>query len=296
MEIQSRENPKFGRKVFFVNPPLSFEHIVIDELRNDEYEVYVINDYKRTKAVLREHPDSMLFINIDVQLSFKQWFNFICSFREDEVLKTVFIGVISGKATANDAQLFLMNLTLGGGFIMINNKKEMLFDKIKGILEINGAKGNRKYLRLDCRNLDDVSGYFVSGNKLYDITVDNISSVGLACTFKSELTGLLTPNKVLDNISLTIGRKTVICPAVVFRVMNNVAVMLFTKQISSESRQDIKKFVHSTLISEFNGVVSNVMQDMTVYKNEVDLQAVAALKKTDVEFDGDSLFGQLEEL
>ena len=53
------ENPIVGRKVFFVNPPLYVENYLHLELKQHEYEVYIISDFRYTKAALRHFPDAL---------------------------------------------------------------------------------------------------------------------------------------------------------------------------------------------------------------------------------------------
>ena len=84
------ENPIVGRKVFFVNPPLYVENYLHLELKQHEYEVYIISDFRYTKAALRHFPDALCFIFIDDEMSYDEWFNFIMSFQKDEKLKTIF--------------------------------------------------------------------------------------------------------------------------------------------------------------------------------------------------------------
>ena len=107
-----RENPLLGRKVFFLNPPLSIENYVIECLKGDDYEVYVIPDYTSAKPVLRLYENAICFIFIDDGLTLEGWYNFIKSFEEDESLKSVFLGVISIKTKPKDQERFLMDLKL----------------------------------------------------------------------------------------------------------------------------------------------------------------------------------------
>ena len=63
-------NPVTGRKVYFLNPTYTLRDHIISALWDSEYEVYIIEDYQYVKNVLRKNPNSILYINIDVQLSF----------------------------------------------------------------------------------------------------------------------------------------------------------------------------------------------------------------------------------
>ena len=80
--MENRENPIFGRKVFFLNPTLSIQNVFVRKLQDLEYEVYTIEHYYDAKPVLSEYEDSICFINIDDRLTYKQWLNFIKSFEK----------------------------------------------------------------------------------------------------------------------------------------------------------------------------------------------------------------------
>nr|MCR4947546.1 hypothetical protein [Treponema sp.] len=178
------ENPIIGRKVFFVNPPLYIENYLQPELKQHEYEAYIIKDYKYTKNALRMFPDALCFIFIDDEMSYDGWFNYILSFQQDEKLKTIFVGLMSAMIPQPKREKFMMNLSLPGGFIMLNEVKGAeLIKNVIGILELNGAKGKRKYLRLDCDGSITINGYFATQTQLLQVSIANISSVGFTCIF-----------------------------------------------------------------------------------------------------------------
>ena len=56
---QRTENPFFGRKVYFLNPPLSLSNQIISNLRALEYEVYSIPNYQDAKSILRENQNAI---------------------------------------------------------------------------------------------------------------------------------------------------------------------------------------------------------------------------------------------
>ena len=109
--MESRENPLFGRKIFFICPSYIMEKYLIESLHKNEYEIYVLKDFRRAKGLLSKFP---------------------------------------------------------GGFNRVE-KKEKFINNIMAILDLNGAKGRRKYLRLDTRGVRDVSGYMTSEGKSYGL-------------------------------------------------------------------------------------------------------------------------------
>ena len=267
------ENPIIGRKVFFVNPPLYVENYLHLELKQHEYEVYIISDFRYTKAALRHFPDALCFIFIDDEMTYDEWFNFIQSFQEEEVLKTIFVGLMSAIIPKAQHERFLMNLSLPGGFIMLNEfKGSALIEKIVGILDLNGAKGRRRYLRLDCDESISINGYFANGSQLLQVSIVNISSVGFVCYFPVSYGQALKKNTLVPSFSITLGRRSIVTPSVVFETKRvdatkSLAVMLFLKQVGADDRKVIKNFIFDQLQDRFENLVFASQPDIEDYSN-----------------------------
>ena len=127
----------FGRKIFFLNPAFPIRNDVIPTLQSKEYEVYVIDSYKDAKNILRKHKKSMCFINVDAQLPTGAWFNFIKSFEEDEILKTVIIGIMSERLKGEDKATFLNDGAISCGLISMEDTTMAITAEIEKILETN---------------------------------------------------------------------------------------------------------------------------------------------------------------
>lgn len=270
--MEQRDIPALGRKVFFLNPPLSITTYVYDCLKEAQYEVYFINKYNEAKPILRAYPDALCFIFIDDQLSLKEWYNYIKSFETDESLQSIFIGVISARIRPADKEKFMMNLKLPGGFVMLGGPVADLYTTIKGILDVNGAMGKRKYLRLDCANDESVSGYLASGFRLYQFDIDTLSSAGFTCRMDNKIGFVFSKNMVVPNICVNLGRRTVVCSAVVFEVRQTadatVAILLFTKETDKQSRVAIRNFIYQALATQMNLLIKNNNPDMDNYKDK----------------------------
>ena len=283
------ENPIIGRKVFFVNPPLYVENYLHLELKQHEYEVYIITDYKYTKTALRQFPDALCFIFIDDELSYDEWFNFIQSFQKDEKLKTIFVGLMSAIIPKPQQERFMMHLSLPGGFIMLTEfKGSALIEKIVGILELNGAKGRRKYLRLDCDATNLLNGYFATNTQLLQVSILNISSVGFTCCYPRSYGDALVKNMLVPSFSITLGRRSIVTPSVVFDVKivdeNRLfAIMLFTKQVTEDDRKVIKNYIFEQLEERFEKLIYANQPDVEDYSNKKSKPVEAASETEEVE-------------
>lgn len=264
-------NPIIGRKVFFVNPPLYVENYLQPELKQHEYEAYIIKDYKYTKNALRMFPDALCFIFIDDEMSYDGWFNYILSFQQDEKLKTIFIGLMSAMIPQPKREKFMMNLSLPGGFIMLNEVKGAeLIKNVIGILELNGAKGKRKYLRLDCDESISINGYFATQTQLLQVSIANISSVGFTCIFPKSYGAVLAKKTVVPSFSITLGRRSIVTPSIVFDIKsydsnNYFAMLLFLRQVGPDDRKVIKNFIFEHMEKRLENLIYANPPDINDY-------------------------------
>ena len=286
------ENPIIGRKVFFVNPPLYVENYLQPELKQHEYEAYIIKDYRYTKNALRMFPDALCFIFIDDEMSYDGWFNYILSFQEDEKLKTIFVGLMSAMIPQPKREKFMMNLSLPGGFIMLNEiKGSALIENVIGILELNGAKGKRKYLRLDCDESILINGYFANQTQLLQVSIANISSVGFTCYFPKSYGQALKKGMIVPSFSITLGRRSIVTPSVVFDVKsldNNTyfAVLLFLKQVGAENRRVIKNFIFEHMEARLSKLIYAEPPDIDDYLGKASKAEEEEAAKTEGQAEG----------
>ena len=156
---------------------------------------------------------------------------------------------------------FMMNLSLPGGFIMLNEiKGSALIENVIGILELNGTKGKRKYLRLDCDETISINGYFANQTQLLQVSIANISSVGFTCYFPKSYGEALRKNMIVPSFSITLGRRSIVTPSVVFDVKtldnnNYFAVLLFLKQVGVEDRKVIKNFIFEHMEKRIDNLI-----------------------------------------
>ena len=139
-------------------------------------------------------------------------------------------------------------------------KGAALIENIIGILELNGAKGRRKYIRLDCDETISINGYFANQSQLLQVSIKNISSVGFTCTFPKSYGTALAKNMLVPSFSITLGRRSIVTPSVVYDIKSidnntNFAVMLFLKQVGLDDRKVIKNFIFEQLVKRFENLI-----------------------------------------
>lgn len=133
-EAEASKVDLFGRKIFFLNPAYSVRNEVITELQNEEYEVYIIESYRDAKNLLRLNENAILFINVDAQLAMNSWYNFIRTFEKEDVLSSIYIGIISERIRPADRELFLTTAQIPAGITMLDTDMKFITESILGVL------------------------------------------------------------------------------------------------------------------------------------------------------------------
>jgi hypothetical protein len=249
--MERRDFPVLGRKVFFINPPLAISTYVFDALKEDQFEAYCIDNYKVAKSLLKNYPDSICFIFIDDQLTLREWYNFIKSFEYDEDLKSIFLGVISSRIRATDRDKFMLELKLPGGFVMLGGPVAGVYNTIKGILTVNGAKGRRKFIRYNCSDNKDISGYITHNMKIYPFKTNIISTSGIVSVFDKDTARLLQKGVRIQNLFLNVKRKNINLSGHVYDIKPGTKVsyviILFDGDMDANVKSSILGFIYDNL-------------------------------------------------
>lgn len=263
------ENNDFGRKVFFIMPSFDFRSLVIPALYEQEFEVYIFDSYTKAKDILRNYPDSICFINTDEGMTPGEWYFYVKSFEEDPMLATIFLGIICTRMTKAQKEQFVMDTTIPAGILEARLSHEELIENIIKILEINGAKGRRRYVRAKCS--DDYASFatFLINGSDVQVNINDISSAGISCTTQAVYADFFKTNMLIRNFSITLRNKKVTCIGVV--LMTNVQgdklnfVIVFTPNIAFTTRSFIREYVHHELQNQIDVKILEVKTDTTDY-------------------------------
>lgn len=272
-DFESRENPIFGRKVFFVNPSFAIEQIARGRLRAMEYETYIIGDYHYAKGILKKFPDSICLINLDYvddkSLTVVQWLNFLISCENDPELESIFFGVISVNTSPRQMNLFFYNTKLPAGYIPASPNKDDLFETLSCVLDVNGAKGRRQYVRASCE---------ARGTAFINVTIKgeenkfplvDFSSVGLACQIPDSCCGMIPENTLLQNVELFLLGERISTSLIVLKEFKkggkNTLITLLSKGVSLEVKNKIRSYVFRILESIVDSQTEFNNPDTTEY-------------------------------
>ena len=245
----------WGKKVFFLYPHSVIRDEMISTLIRSEYEIYLLKNHEAAVSVLEKYDDSILFINIDEELTEPEWEKYIKNIMESEKTKNVRIGILTYNEDASLAKKYLMDLMIPCGFIklrlgLIESTKIML-----ATLDSNEAKGTRKFVRAKCETSATFNLDF--NNKRYSGIINDLSVVGMACVFDKNVDIKL--HTIFKNIQLNL--KGILCRLTGFvagirKLESNVYVIMFKQNMGDDMREKIRNFIHKLLQKEID-IIAN---------------------------------------
>ncbi len=276
--MQFYEYGTFGRKVYFIHPSFLVRRNIIPHLCNMEYEVYILPDYKKAKNILRKNPESVCYINIDVDLKPDGWINFIKSFETDEALSTIYFGATterSNKATRDD---FMTKCTLPAGFLQTTSATPDAARIVSDILEMINSKGVRRYVRASCLGDKTATVACEAGGKFLSYRLQDISSVGLACTIPLRDMEYFQEKSILRNTTLSLGKTQLLCSTVVYAVKREqdhaTMILLFMKGTANDLKNIVRQYIFDLHQNQLDTELAQLAEDDANY-NRPDQQGAA---------------------
>ena len=241
-------NTGLGRKVFFLHPSALTQNQIIEELAQEEFEVYIIKDELKVRQALELYPDSILVASINEALKENAWVELIRDIHGSPATEKVDIAFIASTNDEAVRQKFTGQFDFNCGYTVVKSDIEKAIKEIAAILNNANAKGRRKFIRLvtdkDNTTLNiSVNGTYKNGN------IKDISIVGFSCTFETDPG--LSKNGLYGDIQLKLQSQLLKAEAIVFgsRIDNNekVYVFLFTKRVDANVQSRIRKYIQMNL-------------------------------------------------
>ena len=251
-----------GRKIFFLNPAYPVKKEIMSRLQAQEYEVYTIESYREAKPLLRKNPNSLLFVNIDAQLTHAAWFNYIRTYDRDDILATIKICVISERIKASDVAIFNKFVNMVSDVIEFNEGIEGVAKQIQKILDETNAKGKRQYVRANLTHDKDASLFWNHGSKMHQLKLLDLSSVGMAVKCPAVLENqIIAKNFLLQDVTMRLGPKQMVVEAVIYGIKSTPEGTLWIllllpstpPSIKEEIRTYVSKTIEEKMITSING-------------------------------------------
>ena len=246
---QTENLPKeFGKKVIFLYPQSVIQEKLVTHIIRYEYEVYLIHDHQKNLKFINKYNNAILFINIDDGLKEEEWEKYIRNIINNDHTKNVRIGILSYNDDKDLAKKYLMDVGVQCGFIRLKLGVKESTAIILKTLEVNEAKGQRKYVRVSCKEHNNASFNLKIEDDVYSGQVTDLSSVGMAITFNKPVE--LKVKSLLSDIQLRL--KGIICmvTGVVIAIRKadkNTYVIMFVKNMHEDTKNKIYHYIYSVL-------------------------------------------------
>ena len=237
-----------GKKIFFLYPQSVIQDELISFLLINEYEVYFLNDHIKALRIFKRFTNSICFINIDDGLKEPEWEQYIKTLKIKKETADVQIGILSYNNDPALIQKYLMDIGVKCGFIQLKLGVKQSTDIILKVLEVNEAKGRRKFVRANCEKDPRIVMNFGYKESNYEGSILDISSVGIACEFPAPVP---VENKtVLHKIQLNLRGSLVQADAIILSRRydsEKILVMVFNPRPKEAELEKIHNFIHKTL-------------------------------------------------
>jgi hypothetical protein len=242
-----------GKKVFFLHPSAFVRNSIVEDLIQQEFEIYMVRDETKLQAVLKKYPDSIVFACLDEVLSPPQWEKWIRETEDNKVTKDVSIGILSNTLNDDVQKHFRESCRIPCGFITIKSDKKDVKTLLNALNAV-GAKGRRKYVRTNTRGDTKVTLNIPVGDSYATGEIRDISMVGLSCAFPQETS--LRKNTLLKDMQLKLHSTLIKAEGIVFgsreELAETIYVFLFTEKTDPSVRAKIRTFIQKNLQSKMD--------------------------------------------
>lgn len=275
-EVAGKSNPPFGRKVFFVNPSFKVQTKMLNVLRENEYEVYIIQKWRDVKNFLSKNPDSVCFISVDSQMPLLSWMAMVDSFSKDKVLSTIICGFLTENAVKDSGKVMEV-VRLEAGYNTTSGDEMRVLKVLQNVLDVFGTKGRRQHVRCSCFK-ENAFVYFTltdaGGNpSMFQMKIVDISSATVAVEVPEVLRGKLKVGIVFQSVIITLNGRQLNTGLKVFLMKRTekdteIAIFAYPSSLSFEAKTYIRNFIFTTLQKEMDRSINGMFEDKTDYNLE----------------------------
>jgi len=237
-----------GKKIFFLHPSAVVINMVIEELAQQEYEVYIAKDQRKIKRVLQKFPDSIVFVDINeggmTEVEWETWIRTVTG-----ALPTISVGIVSSNKDEKLIQKYTNVLKVKCGYTVLksdmNQNILQIFEHLKNV----DAKGRRKYIRATIASDTASNVNLPHGNGFVNGVIKDISVVGISCVFDQDPN--FQKNALLKDVQIKLQTMIIKVEAVVFGSRpdgkTTAYVLLFTQRIDPNVKAKIRKYISQSL-------------------------------------------------
>jgi hypothetical protein len=244
-----------GKKIFFLYPHNIIRDEMLDLLILAGYETSTVMDEQKAKKLLKKFPDSIMFINVDEGMKEPEWEAYIKSIQEESETNSSKLGVLSNNQDKVLMQKYLVDLSLPCGYIQLKPVLQESTRSIISALEVNEARGRRKFIRADCHDDASATLNFKWASGMCNGKILDISSAGI--TTKMEKYDNLSPNLVLKGIQLRLRGGLVLADMICAgnrKDDKRIFIYLFDPKMPHETKLAVCRYIKICLQKYIDGV------------------------------------------
>jgi hypothetical protein len=236
-----------GKKIFFLYPSAMIKNTIIQELIQQEYEVYTVKDHETLSRYLRRNGPAVVFVNINEGPDKGRWEEWVRSILGSKENREISIGILTNVDDETLRSKYVTEIGVQCGFTVVKSEVAAAIRQILEYLRAADAKGRRKYLRAG-REIG-ASLNFPQNSGLVNGQILDISTVGFSCVLDQNLS--LAKNALIQNIQLKIQSRILKVEGIVYGSRDEGGspcyVFLFTQRVDSDTRSRIRESIQQHL-------------------------------------------------
>jgi len=242
-----------GKKVFFLFPTVVVQNKIITELIQQEYEVYSAKNKDTIRRVIREHKNSIVFVDINEHLKETEWESWITAVKNAPDTKDTSVGIVTANDDEKIKRKYLMALKVCSYTVLKFDLDKAIIHIIE-ILQSLQAKGRRKFIRATTTKDSNVTLNLSVNGSFKNGQIRDISVVGISCTIEDEPD--IPKNTLFKDIQIKLQTAIIKVEGIVFGTRmegeEKVYVILFTQRIDPDVRTKIRTYIQHNLQSKMD--------------------------------------------
>ncbi|MDR1108861.1 MAG: PilZ domain-containing protein [Spirochaetaceae bacterium] len=238
-----------GKKVFFLYPTALIQNQIAAELIQRELEVYIIKDHIKLRRLLKKHPDSVVWVNIDSGMPEKDWDAWIRGVLNEPATANIAFGIFSSESNGALIQKYIEVIKIKCGYVVVRTDVNQSIVQVLQNLKAVDAWGRRKYIRVTSENNALTTINLPHNGNFHKGMIKDISVVGLSCFFYEDPN--IDKNSLVSDIQIKLQSVLLKAEGIVFGSrmdgLAKIYVIVFTQRTDPEVRVKIRKFVQASL-------------------------------------------------
>ncbi|MDR0598432.1 MAG: pilus assembly protein PilZ [Treponema sp.] len=249
-----------GKKIFFLYPAALALNEVVEELVQEEYEVYVVRDEERLKKILIKYPDSIVLVNIAEQLAEEKWEAWIRDVMSDPATAGTAVGILTPGTDERLRRKYVDILKVRCGYIQVKTDSRTLIKEVLAALKAVNARGLRKYIRVAPDNGAMAAINLPVNNEYINGAIKDISAMGLSCVFDEDPG--LEKNSLCKNVQIKLQGMLLKIEGIVFGFRidgsTKIYVIIFTQRTDPSVRTKIRSYAHSVMQARLDAEIKGI--------------------------------------